>query len=164
MRTIDEVEHDVRQWLKRWRRGGGFSKTRWHAKKLIGSTWARGWTALMQHSPQRTRRRGRRGQEEQQLPFFKARPTTTHTQMSWATELFGADLLTKDGAKPTAEVLADKKFVALYFSAHVRRACESHTRGACRVSRRRLPLAVVRPLPQVHAAARRHVRRPGRQE
>ena len=39
--------------------------------------------------------------------------------MAWATELLGATLLTKEGPLPTAEVLASKKFVALYFSAHV---------------------------------------------
>ncbi len=44
--------------------------------------------------------------------------------MTWATTLFGAQLLTKDASgkvesKPTDEVLKDKKFVVLYFSAHV---------------------------------------------
>jgi hypothetical protein len=44
--------------------------------------------------------------------------------MSWSTSLFGATLLVKDGegkvvSKPTAEALAGKKYVALYFSAHV---------------------------------------------
>ncbi len=47
----------------------------------------------------------------------------TH-KMSWATGLFGTSLLVKDAdgkvvSKPTEEALKDKKFVALYFSAHV---------------------------------------------
>lgn len=45
--------------------------------------------------------------------------------MTWASALLGATLCTKgpDGSsvtKSTEEVLANKKFVALYFSAHVR--------------------------------------------
>lgn len=45
--------------------------------------------------------------------------------MTWATDLFGPSLVKKDGdnvvTKPTDEVVAGKKFVVLYFSAHVRR-------------------------------------------
>ena len=38
--------------------------------------------------------------------------------MSWQTEYFGLELLSKSGLKPTSETLTSKKFVALYFSAH----------------------------------------------
>lgn len=37
---------------------------------------------------------------------------------TWAVDNFGATLVTKEGNKPTTEVLANKKRVALYFSAH----------------------------------------------
>ncbi len=37
---------------------------------------------------------------------------------NWAIEAFGEQLVTKDGVKSTAEVLANKSRVALYFSAH----------------------------------------------
>jgi hypothetical protein len=37
---------------------------------------------------------------------------------SWATEYFGPQLLTKNGLKPTAEALAGKTRVGIYFSAH----------------------------------------------
>lgn len=51
--------------------------------------------------------------------------------MTWAENTLGSTLLVKDGAsaveKPTSEVLAGKKYVALYFSAHV---CNAY--GACR--------------------------------
>jgi len=45
--------------------------------------------------------------------------------MAWASALLGKTLLVKDTdgksvAKPTEEVLKSKKYVALYFSAHVR--------------------------------------------
>lgn len=44
--------------------------------------------------------------------------------MSWATALLGKDLLVKENGKSvtktTEEVLKNKKYVALYFSAHVR--------------------------------------------
>jgi hypothetical protein len=44
--------------------------------------------------------------------------------MSWATELFGPTLLVKEDSKSvsksTADVVSGKKFIALYFSAHVR--------------------------------------------
>merc|ERR1711977_793840 len=39
----------------------------------------------------------------------------------------GAELTTKDGAKPTAEVLADKDFVLIYFSAHWCPPCRGFT-------------------------------------
>jgi hypothetical protein len=49
--------------------------------------------------------------------------------MAWATALFGPELLVKEGdkavTKPTEAALAGKKYVALYFSAMVRR----HARG-----------------------------------
>jgi hypothetical protein len=44
--------------------------------------------------------------------------------MAWATELFGPELLTHDAGmnevvkRKTEDVLAGKKFVAIYFSAH----------------------------------------------
>ena len=51
---------------------------------------------------------------------------------SWATELFGASLLTKAGVKPTAEALAGTKFVALYYSAHVRaKRARARARARC---------------------------------
>jgi hypothetical protein len=37
---------------------------------------------------------------------------------NWAIEAFGEQLVTKDGVKNTADVLANKSRVALYFSAH----------------------------------------------
>ncbi len=50
-------------------------------------------------------------------------PLSPLKRMSWATALFGKELLVKDGekvvSKPTEEALKGKKFVALYFSAHV---------------------------------------------
>ena len=53
--------------------------------------------------------------------------------MSWAEALFGPKLVVKEGdkavEKSTAEVVAGKKFIALYFSAHVRsgRVRDSYT-------------------------------------
>jgi hypothetical protein len=38
--------------------------------------------------------------------------------MSHFTQLFGAELLTKDGLKSTEEVLGSAKAVGIYFSAH----------------------------------------------
>ncbi|KAF0714817.1 Aste57867_3669 [Aphanomyces stellatus] len=46
--------------------------------------------------------------------------------MTW-TELFGAELQTKDGLKPTEEVLAGKKYVGIYFSAHWCPPCKAFT-------------------------------------
>ncbi|GAB9472978.1 Nucleoredoxin [Globisporangium polare] len=43
------------------------------------------------------------------------------------TELFGDELLTKDGVQPTTKVLADKKLVGLYFSAHWCPPCRGFT-------------------------------------
>ena len=37
---------------------------------------------------------------------------------NWAVEFFGPQLQTKDGMKPTAEALAGKTRVGIYFSAH----------------------------------------------
>ncbi len=36
----------------------------------------------------------------------------------WTVDYFGPNLVTKDGAKPTKEVLNGKSIVAIYFSAH----------------------------------------------
>lgn len=47
--------------------------------------------------------------------------------MATWTELFGEELLTKDGLQPTTKVLADKKVVGIYFSAHWRPPCRSFT-------------------------------------
>lgn len=45
--------------------------------------------------------------------------------MTWATDMFGPELLVKEDdkvvKKPTDEVVSTKKFLALYFSAHVSR-------------------------------------------
>ena len=38
--------------------------------------------------------------------------------MSWASEYFGEEIVTKNGTVKTSEALAGKKRVALYFSAH----------------------------------------------
>ncbi|KAF0695902.1 Aste57867_13316 [Aphanomyces stellatus] len=46
--------------------------------------------------------------------------------MSW-TKLFGAELQTKEGLKPTEEVLAGKKYVGIYFSAHWCPPCRRFT-------------------------------------
>ncbi|TYZ68064.1 hypothetical protein PybrP1_010285 [[Pythium] brassicae (nom. inval.)] len=43
------------------------------------------------------------------------------------TQLFGEQLRTKSGNKPTAELLADKKVVGLYFSAHWCPPCRAFT-------------------------------------
>merc|ERR1712216_244199 len=42
-------------------------------------------------------------------------------------ELFGPTLVTKEGEKPTAEVLAGKKNVMVYFSAHWCPPCRGYT-------------------------------------
>jgi len=47
--------------------------------------------------------------------------------MSAFTDLLGPKLLTKDGSKPTADVLAGKKAVGLYFSAHWCGPCRGFT-------------------------------------
>jgi nucleoredoxin len=46
--------------------------------------------------------------------------------MVWNT-FFGNNLLTKDGFKPTSEVLAGKKVVGIYFSAHWCPPCRGFT-------------------------------------
>jgi len=46
---------------------------------------------------------------------------------NWAVELFGSELLTKDGVKPTAEVVAGKRAVLIYFSAHWCPPCRGFT-------------------------------------
>lgn len=45
---------------------------------------------------------------------------------SW-NEHLGASLLTKDGMKPTSELLAEKKIVGIYFSAHWCPPCRGFT-------------------------------------
>jgi nucleoredoxin len=47
--------------------------------------------------------------------------------MSALTALFGDNLLTKNGFKPTVEVLSEKKAIALYFSAHWCPPCRGFT-------------------------------------
>lgn len=37
---------------------------------------------------------------------------------AWTVDYFGPELLTKDGLKPTAEALAGKTRIGIYFSAH----------------------------------------------
>lgn len=37
---------------------------------------------------------------------------------AWTVDYFGPELLTKDGPKPTAEALAGKTRIGIYFSAH----------------------------------------------
>jgi len=46
---------------------------------------------------------------------------------SWAVELFGQELLTKDGNKATADAIAGKKAVLIYFSAHWCPPCRAFT-------------------------------------
>mmetsp|Transcript_26297 Transcript_26297/g.53636 ORF Transcript_26297/g.53636 Transcript_26297/m.53636 type:complete len:150 (-) Transcript_26297:223-672(-) len=46
---------------------------------------------------------------------------------SWATELFGPELLTKEGLKPTAEALEGKTRIGIYFSAHWCPPCRGFT-------------------------------------
>jgi len=46
---------------------------------------------------------------------------------SWAIELFGQELLTKDGMKPTGDVVVGKKAVLIYFSAHWCPPCRGFT-------------------------------------
>ncbi|GLD99319.1 hypothetical protein PINS_up008038 [Pythium insidiosum] len=46
--------------------------------------------------------------------------------MVW-TDFFGPNLLTKQGLKPTEEVLAGKKVVGIYFSAHWCPPCRAFT-------------------------------------
>jgi len=62
----------------------------------------------------------------------------TSLKMSgWATEMFGPTLWVKESpdapptAKPTEEALAGKKFVGVYFSAHVSEAKSGRSRTAC---------------------------------
>merc|ERR1712216_653323 len=42
-------------------------------------------------------------------------------------ELFGDEIITKDGPKPTSEALAGKKNVMVYFSAHWCPPCRGYT-------------------------------------
>merc|ERR1719263_31416 len=42
-------------------------------------------------------------------------------------ELFGATILTKDGEKPTDEVLSGKEHIMIYFSAHWCPPCRGYT-------------------------------------
>merc|ERR1711907_657386 len=49
------------------------------------------------------------------------------TNMPAFSELFGATLVTKEGEKPTDEVLAGKKNVLVYFSAHWCPPCRGYT-------------------------------------
>jgi len=46
---------------------------------------------------------------------------------SWAVELLGKDLLTKGGSKATADIVAGKKAVLVYFSAHWCPPCRGFT-------------------------------------
>merc|ERR1711939_270273 len=50
-----------------------------------------------------------------------------HEAMAEFTALFGDTILTKDGPKPTTEVLADKTHVMVYFSAHWCPPCRGYT-------------------------------------
>jgi nucleoredoxin len=47
--------------------------------------------------------------------------------MSWATNYFGESLVTKDGVRPTEEVVAGKKLIGIYFSAHWCPPCRGFT-------------------------------------
>lgn len=38
--------------------------------------------------------------------------------VEWTVEAFGSQLLTKNGLRNTVDVLANKKYVGIYFSAH----------------------------------------------
>lgn len=53
--------------------------------------------------------------------YRKKRPTVNCipvlTMTEWQAQ-FGSEILTKEGKKPTAEVLKDKKRIGIYFSAH----------------------------------------------
>merc|ERR1712224_225099 len=50
-----------------------------------------------------------------------------HLAMAAFEGLFGDTILTKDGEKPTKEVLADKDYVMVYFSAHWCPPCRGYT-------------------------------------
>ena len=47
--------------------------------------------------------------------------------MSWQVEYFGEELKTKDGLKPTSEILSGKKAIGIYFSAHWCPPCRGFT-------------------------------------
>lgn len=47
--------------------------------------------------------------------------------MSWATEYFGPEIITKNGRKPTSEVVLGKKVIGIYFSAHWCPPCRQFT-------------------------------------
>ncbi len=46
--------------------------------------------------------------------------------MTWASDLFGTELVTKTGNASTESVLAKKKVIAVYFSAHWVRISAKH--------------------------------------
>jgi hypothetical protein len=79
--------------------------------------------------------------------------------MSWAVKLFGPELMVKDASgnavkRNTDEALAGKRYVALYFSAHVSRAGRAGGRGkgaGIPIGRRRhgAPTDALLPLPCV---------------
>ncbi len=66
--------------------------------------------------------------------------------MTWATDLFGPALVVKEDdkavEKPTDDVLAGKKFVVLYFSAHVSAARPAAPQSRMKLLRVRLYSAV----------------------
>ena len=47
--------------------------------------------------------------------------------MSWATEYFGPEIITKSGKKSTSEVVVGKKVIGIYFSAHWCPPCRQFT-------------------------------------
>lgn len=72
------------------------------------------------------------------IPEFATKPphsnqlSSTHhqpyvTMSSALITLLGDELLTKDGVQPTSKVLADKKIVGIYFSAHWCPPCRAFT-------------------------------------
>ena len=60
----------------------------------------------------------REKQSTSQSDRERSEATPTSAIMSAFPALFGPTLQTKDGPKPTETVLADKKAVGIYFSAH----------------------------------------------
>lgn len=53
------------------------------------------------------------------------------TMSSWAVEQFGESLVTKDGVKKTSDVMANKKLIAIYFSAQWCPPCRGFTPSLC---------------------------------
>ncbi len=47
--------------------------------------------------------------------------------MSWKTDLFGDEILTKEGRRSTVEALDRKKYIGIYFSAHWCPPCRGFT-------------------------------------